>query len=67
MSKETISRFNRECISKLKITTNFAVVITPAIKYVKAVIPTQVGIQKDTGCPRLATYRGRLIKSGMTY
>jgi hypothetical protein len=44
-----------------------SVVITPAIKYVKAVIPAQAGIQKGTGCPRLATYRGRLIKSGMTY
>jgi len=31
--------------------------ITPAIKYLKAVIPAQAGIQEGTGCR---------IKSGMT-
>jgi len=40
--------------------------ITPAIKYLKAVIPAQAGIQEGTGCPRLTTCRGRLIKPGMT-
>jgi hypothetical protein len=40
--------------------------ITPAIKYLKVVIPAKAGIQKNTGCPRLTTCRGRLIKSGMT-
>ena len=43
------------------------IIITPAVKHLTVVIPAQAGIQKDTGCPRLATYRGRLIKSGMTY
>ena len=40
--------------------------ITPANKYPTVVIPAKEGIQEGTGCPRLSTYRGRLIKSGMT-
>ncbi|RLC01061.1 MAG: hypothetical protein DRH90_17020 [Deltaproteobacteria bacterium] len=40
--------------------------ITPTVKYLKVVIPAEAGIQKNTGCPRLTTCRGRLIKSGMT-
>jgi hypothetical protein len=39
---------------------------SPAVKYLKIVIPAEAGIQKNTGCPRLTTYRGRLIMSGMT-
>jgi len=40
--------------------------ITPVVKYPTVVIPAEAGIQKYTGCPRLTTCRGRLIKSGMT-
>jgi len=41
-------------------------IVTPVIKTLKVVIIAKAGIQEDTGCPRLTTCRGRLIKSGMT-
>lgn len=39
-----------------------SILITTAVKYPTLVIPAKAGIQKESGCPRLATYRGRLIK-----
>jgi hypothetical protein len=40
-------------------------VITPAIKYLKAVIPAQAGIQEGTGC-RIKACPGLDPGSGMT-
>jgi hypothetical protein len=37
--------------------------ITPADKYPQFVIPANAGNQKNTGCPRVTTCRGRLIKA----